>query len=107
MEIVAIWIAVLVVPTDLEMPRLDGYGLLACIRAEPTLQQLPAVMLPSRTAKKHRTLVLNLGASAYWGKPYRKGNSSKRSSNLPPSQALPPPRWRCHNPSLAFRKPGG
>jgi chemosensory pili system protein ChpA (sensor histidine kinase/response regulator) len=55
---------------DIEMPRLDGYGFLARIKADPHLEQIPIAMLTSRSGTKHRQLAINLGASAYFSKPY-------------------------------------
>jgi two-component system, chemotaxis family, sensor histidine kinase and response regulator PixL len=55
---------------DVEMPRLDGYGVLEALRADETFENLPIIMLTSRNSEKHRTLAMNLGASAYFSKPY-------------------------------------
>jgi len=55
---------------DIEMPRLDGYGFLARMKANATFGQLPVAMLTSRTGEKHRQLAMSLGASAYFSKPY-------------------------------------
>ena len=55
---------------DVEMPRLDGYGVLDAVRQQPDLQSLPIMMLTSRSSEKHRKLAMNLGASAYFSKPY-------------------------------------
>ncbi|WP_017325941.1 hybrid sensor histidine kinase/response regulator [Synechococcus sp. PCC 7336] len=55
---------------DIEMPRLDGYGVLARVRATAELANLPILMLTSRSGDKHRRLAMNLGASAYFSKPY-------------------------------------
>jgi chemotaxis family two-component system sensor histidine kinase/response regulator PixL len=55
---------------DIEMPRLDGYGFLARIKSTPTFEQLPVAMLTSRSGDKHRQLAMNLGATAYFSKPY-------------------------------------
>ena len=54
---------------DLEMPRLDGYGVLEEVKL-PKFQHLPIIMLTSRSNEKHRKLAMNLGASAYFTKPY-------------------------------------
>ncbi|HEY9844815.1 MAG TPA: response regulator, partial [Candidatus Caenarcaniphilales bacterium] len=59
------------VTCDIEMPRLDGYGFLARIRANPAFQQLPIAMLTSRSGDKHRQLAMNLGATAYFSKPFK------------------------------------
>jgi chemotaxis family two-component system sensor histidine kinase/response regulator PixL len=56
---------------DIEMPRLDGYGFLARLRANAAYGQLPITMLTSRTGDKHRQLAMKLGANAYFSKPYR------------------------------------
>jgi two-component system, chemotaxis family, sensor histidine kinase and response regulator PixL len=55
---------------DIEMPRLDGYGVLNSLRGQALFQQLPIVMLTSRSSDKHRKLAMNLGASAYFSKPF-------------------------------------
>ncbi|HEU5317936.1 MAG TPA: response regulator, partial [Chloroflexota bacterium] len=56
---------------DIEMPRLDGYGLLSALRAQPATAELPVLMLTSRTAERHRTRAMELGANGYLTKPYR------------------------------------
>ena len=55
---------------DIDMPRLDGYGLLARVKSNPAFQQLPIAMLSSRSGHKDRQLAMNLGATAYFSKPY-------------------------------------
>lgn len=59
-----------VVLCDVEMPRLDGYGFLAQVKALPNYEALPVAMLTSRGSEKHRQLAANLGAAAYFTKPY-------------------------------------
>ncbi|MEM1239779.1 MAG: hybrid sensor histidine kinase/response regulator [Cyanobacteria bacterium P01_H01_bin.26] len=55
---------------DIEMPRLDGYGVLEELREQSEFSQLPIVMLTSRSSEKHRKLAMNLGATDYFSKPY-------------------------------------
>lgn len=55
---------------DVEMPRMNGYELLASLRREPDLSPLPVVFLTSRAGEKHRAGALALGADAYLVKPY-------------------------------------
>lgn len=55
---------------DIEMPLLDGYGVLEEVKGKPEFQSLPIMMLSSRSNEKHRKLALNLGACAYFSKPY-------------------------------------
>ncbi len=63
-----------IVLTDVEMPRMDGYELLATVRSQPTLAHLPVVVITSRSADKHRRKALDLGASAYVVKPFQDVN---------------------------------
>ncbi|WP_107671144.1 hybrid sensor histidine kinase/response regulator [Cyanothece sp. BG0011] len=60
--------------SDIEMPRLDGYGLLSHVKSDPIFQSLPVIMLTSRSGDKHRQLAMNLGASAYFSKPFKETN---------------------------------
>ncbi|MDJ0580780.1 hybrid sensor histidine kinase/response regulator [Crocosphaera sp.] len=55
---------------DIEMPRLDGYGVLEELKTKPEFHSLPIAMLTSRSNEKHRKLAMNLGAAAYFSKPY-------------------------------------
>ncbi|MGL5795300.1 MAG: response regulator, partial [Waterburya sp.] len=55
---------------DIEMPRLDGYGVLEEIKERPEFKHLPIMMLTSRSNEKHRQLAMNLGATGYFSKPY-------------------------------------
>ncbi|PPS39115.1 hybrid sensor histidine kinase/response regulator [Chroococcidiopsis sp. TS-821] len=56
--------------SDVDMPRLDGYSLLAQVKSMTNLQQIPFVMLTSRQGQRERQLALNLGAAAYFSKPF-------------------------------------
>jgi two-component system, chemotaxis family, sensor histidine kinase and response regulator PixL len=63
-------LAVSTVICDIEMPRLDGFGFLSKLKAQPQFQNLPVAMLTSRSGSKHRQLATSLGATAYFAKPY-------------------------------------
>ncbi len=54
---------------DIEMPQLDGYGVLGMLRNQPRLSRIPVAVLTSRAADKYRQHALNLGARAYLVKP--------------------------------------
>jgi len=56
---------------DIEMPRMDGYELIATIRSQEMYRTLPLVVLTSRAAGKHQQRAMQLGASAYVVKPYQ------------------------------------
>ena len=60
----------MVVLTDIEMPRMDGFELTRSIRADAGLAGLPIVMITSRIAQKHRDHAASLGVNHYMGKPY-------------------------------------
>jgi chemotaxis protein histidine kinase CheA/ActR/RegA family two-component response regulator len=60
-----------VVLLDIEMPRMDGYELMATVRSQEQYRQLPLVVLTSRAATKHQQRALQLGADAYVVKPYQ------------------------------------
>ena len=55
---------------DIEMPRIDGYGFLGRIKANTNTRNIPVAMLTSRSSNKHRLLAMQLGAVAYFSKPY-------------------------------------
>jgi CheY-like chemotaxis protein len=55
---------------DIEMPRMDGYELMAALRNQPMYQHIPLIVLTSRAATKHQQRALQLGADAYVIKPY-------------------------------------
>ncbi|MBA4108090.1 MAG: hybrid sensor histidine kinase/response regulator [Leptothrix sp. (in: Bacteria)] len=59
-----------VVLSDIEMPRMDGFDLVRNIRGNDRWKQLPVVMISSRIAQKHRDYATQLGANHYLGKPY-------------------------------------
>lgn len=59
-----------VILTDVEMPRMDGYELLASLKKLETLQAIPVVMITSRAGEKHRQKAFNLGVSEYLAKPF-------------------------------------
>ncbi len=54
---------------DIEMPQLDGYGVLSILRSRPQFSGIRVAMLTSRAANKHRQHALALGADAYLVKP--------------------------------------
>lgn len=53
------------VVADIEMPRLDGFGLLKEMKRDATLAALPVVMVTSLESREDRERGLGLGADAY------------------------------------------
>jgi signal transduction histidine kinase/DNA-binding response OmpR family regulator len=56
--------------TDVMMPRLDGFGLLRILRAEPGLSDLPVLMLSARAGEEAQVEGLEAGADDYLVKPF-------------------------------------
>ena len=56
---------------DIEMPRMDGFALVRELRRVPETENLPIIMITSRTANKHREYAMQLGVNTYLGKPYQ------------------------------------
>ena len=56
--------------TDLHMPQIDGFDLIRRIRANPELSGLPIIVLSGDSDPSTPDLVRELGASAYFTKPY-------------------------------------
>ncbi|MGB7845467.1 MAG: Hpt domain-containing protein [Candidatus Acidiferrum sp.] len=55
--------------TDLEMPRMTGYELMAQLRQSPTTKRIPVMVVTSRAGAKHRDRAMKEGASAFLTKP--------------------------------------
>jgi chemosensory pili system protein ChpA (sensor histidine kinase/response regulator) len=58
------------VVTDLEMPVMHGYDLMAEMRKSPALMNIPVIVLTSRAGDKHRQKALEMGAQDYLVKPF-------------------------------------
>ncbi len=59
--------------SDVEMPHLDGLGLLLTVRSDPQWHHLPMVMLSSRASREDIYKGMELGATAYLSKPFDSG----------------------------------
>jgi chemosensory pili system protein ChpA (sensor histidine kinase/response regulator) len=55
--------------TDLEMPRMNGYELMANLRQNPVTQRIPVLVVTSRAGAKHRDRAIKEGASGFLTKP--------------------------------------
>jgi signal transduction histidine kinase len=56
--------------TDIMMPGLDGFGLLRELRADPTTQNIPVILLSARAGEESAVEGLNAGADDYLTKPF-------------------------------------
>jgi len=59
--------------SDVMMPRLDGFGLVARIRARADLRQLPVMLLSARAGEEAKVEGLQAGADDYMVKPFAAG----------------------------------
>ena len=50
---------------DVEMPGMDGFTFVEQIRADPTLRDIPAILVTSRAAPEDRARGKQVGAHAY------------------------------------------
>jgi len=55
---------------DVMMPRLDGFGLLREIRADPRTREIPVMLLSARAGEESRVEGLEAGADDYLVKPF-------------------------------------
>jgi len=56
--------------TDINMPEMDGYELIAWIRQHPTFRLLPVMFLTARTDTEGRIRGYQVGGDAYLAKPF-------------------------------------
>ena len=56
--------------SDVMMPKLDGYGLLQALRADPGLRDIPVILLSARAGEESRIEGMAAGADDYLVKPF-------------------------------------
>jgi chemosensory pili system protein ChpA (sensor histidine kinase/response regulator) len=56
---------------DIEMPRMDGFEVATHVRNEERLEDLPIIMITSRTGEKHRERAEGIGVDRFLGKPFQ------------------------------------
>ncbi len=57
--------------TDLNMPNLDGYGLIDTLRQNERYRQTPIIILSSEDGEDDRQRGMQVGANAYLVKPFK------------------------------------
>ena len=68
--------------SDLEMPRMHGFELIAEMRRQDALADLPVIVVTSRDAEKHRVKASSLGANDYIIKPFSREQLSSHIAKL-------------------------
>jgi two-component system alkaline phosphatase synthesis response regulator PhoP len=71
-----------IVTLDLMLPEIDGYGLLAIMRAQPGWQNVPVLMLSARSQEKDIARALEAGASDFLVKPFKPEDLRQRVRRL-------------------------
>ncbi len=56
--------------SDIEMPGMNGFKFLSHRLQNPAWQQIPVIMLTSRSSEKYQQIAIELGANGYLTKPY-------------------------------------
>ena len=67
---------------DIEMPRMDGFEVATQVRNNQRLQQIPIIMITSRTGDKHRTRAFETGVNDYMGKPFQESELLEKIQTL-------------------------
>jgi YesN/AraC family two-component response regulator len=64
--------------TDIMMPLMDGTTLVQTMRSDPTLKEIPIVVMSSTSDKDIVRRMLSMGVSDYLLKPFQTGNVENR-----------------------------
>lgn len=70
------------VVTDINMPKMDGFELLAKIRADETLFHLPVLMVTAEARKEDIVRAAQEGASGYIVKPFTKATLEEKVTRI-------------------------
>jgi chemosensory pili system protein ChpA (sensor histidine kinase/response regulator) len=68
--------------TDLEMPRMNGYELMAHLRQDTSTWEIPVLVVTSRAGAKHRERAVKEGAAAFLTKPVQEDQLLSVVENL-------------------------
>lgn len=74
--------------TDLEMPVMHGYDLMAEMKRNPVLMTIPIIVLTSRAGEKHRQKAIDMGAQDYLVKPFEEQEMIEALKKLLSNAAL-------------------
>jgi len=81
--------------TDLEMPRMNGYELMAHLRQDHATRDIPVLVVTSRAGAKHRDRAIREGAAGFLTKPVQEDELIATVESLIGSQT------RRNNPAAA------
>ena len=75
--------------TDLEMPRMNGYELMAHLRQDTSTWEIPVLVVTSRAGAKHRDRAVKEGAAGFLTKPVQEEQLLSVVENLVGSHTQP------------------
>lgn len=70
------------VVTDINMPNMNGFELLAAIKADEKLKHLPVLMVTAEARKEDIVLAAQNGAAGYIVKPFTKATLEDKLANI-------------------------
>jgi DNA-binding response OmpR family regulator len=76
---------------DLNMPKLDGFGVLDLMSQRTDLAGIPVLILSARSAPNDVKLAIAMGASDYLSKPFETSRLLSRVARLVQPRRPPPP----------------
>ena len=70
------------VVSDINMPNMDGFGLLTAIKKEDSLKHLPVLMVTAEARKEDIVMAAQQGASGYIVKPFTKATLEDKVNHI-------------------------
>ena len=70
------------VVSDINMPNMNGFDLLAAVKAEPTLKHLPVLMVTAEARKEDIVRAAKEGAAGYIVKPFTKATLEEKVQKI-------------------------
>src|SRR5262249_54855583 len=77
--------------TDLHMPRMDGFDLIAKVRADGRYARLPVIVVSGDTDPRTPERVTRLGVNAFFSKPYSPAEVREKLEQLLNANPIPGP----------------
>ena len=76
--------------SDINMPNMNGFALLAAVRGDPSLKHLPFLLVTAEARKEDIVLAAQQGASGYIVKPFTKAVLEDKVMNICQRMGLAP-----------------
>ncbi|MDP1647568.1 MAG: chemotaxis response regulator CheY [Rubrivivax sp.] len=70
------------VVSDINMPNMNGFELLKAVKADPSLQHLPVLMVTAEARKEDIVLAAQSGAAGYIVKPFSKATLEEKVQKI-------------------------